>query len=101
MRLARPELVTPVHIRTTEPNGMFEKLSETIKRLYHNWGLGIFALPALILIALVGLAMTHPDASNWMSEAAQAEFAGANSRPEAAPKQLAQPAREVRPVRSN
>jgi hypothetical protein len=79
----------------------FERAGEMIKRIYENWGIGIFALPALILIALVGLAVTHLDASDWMSEAAQAEFAGAHSRPEAAPKQLAQPAGEVRPVRSN
>jgi hypothetical protein len=101
MRLARPELLTPVRIRTMESNGMFEKLGETIKRLYHNWGIGILALPVLVVVALVGLAMTHLDVSSWMSEAAQAEFAGANNRPEAAPKQLAQPSIEVRPVRSN
>jgi hypothetical protein len=101
MGLARLELVTSVRIRTMEANGMFEELGETIKRLYHNWGIGIFALPALIVIALVGLAMTHLDASNWMSEAARAEFAGANNRLVAAPKQLAQPTGEIHAVRSN
>jgi hypothetical protein len=82
-------------------HSMFERTDEMIKRIYHNWGVGIFVLPVLVAVALVGLAMTHPNASNWMSEAAQAEFAGANNRPEAAPKQLAQPAGEVRAVRSN
>jgi hypothetical protein len=82
-------------------HGVFERSGEMVRRIYDNWGVGAFALPALIVIALVGLAMTHMDVSNWMSEAAQAEFTGANNPPQAAPKQLAQPAGEIRSVRSN
>jgi hypothetical protein len=70
---------------------------ETVNRIYRNWGIGAFALPVLVIIALVGLALNHSDRSNWMSEAVRAEFSGANHRPEAAPKQLAQPADEIRP----
>jgi hypothetical protein len=82
-------------------HGMFERSGELVKRIYDDWGVGAFVLPALIVIALVGLAMTHMDVSNWMSEAVQAESANANYQPEAAPKQLAQPAGEIRSVRSN
>jgi hypothetical protein len=82
-------------------HGMFKRAGEMIKRIYDNWGVGAFALPVLVLITLVGLAMTHMDVSNWMSEAAQAEFTGANNPPEPASKQLAQPAGEIRNVRSN
>ena len=43
--------------------------------------------------------LTHPEASNWISEAAQAEFGGINPAPELAPTQLAQPAMELRIVK--
>jgi hypothetical protein len=82
--------------------GRLEKSGETIKRIYHNWGIGIFLLPVLVVIAVAGLAMTHLDASNWIPEAAQTEFKGAYYGPVAAPaKQLAQPAREVRIIGAN
>jgi hypothetical protein len=55
----------------------------------------------LAVIALVGLAVTPPAASNWISEAVQAEFAGTNFAPNLAPTQLARPARETRTVRAN
>ena len=80
---------------------MFEELGETIKRIYHNWGIGIFALPVLVVIALVGLTMTHLDASHWIPEAAQTEYTGASYRPETAPKQLALPAGKVSAVGTN
>ena len=68
---------------------------ETVNRIYRNWGIGAFALPVLMVIALVGLALTHSNpSSKWMSEAIRAEFTGANYGPEVAPKQLAD---EIRP----
>ncbi len=57
--------------------------------------IGFFALPVLLVVALVALAMTQPAASNWISEAVQAEFVGADSAP-VEPTQLAQPVRGVR-----
>jgi len=103
MGLARIELVTPVHIRTVEASmkGLFDKPGETINRIYQRWGIGIFALPLLLVIALVGLAMTPGAASNWISQATKAEFAGADYRPEAAPAQPAKPAIEIRTVKAN
>ena len=44
--------------------GLFDKPGETINRIYQRWGIGIFALPVLLVIALVGLAMTPGSASN-------------------------------------
>jgi hypothetical protein len=73
---------------------------ETVNRIYRNWGIGAFALPVLVAIALVGLAVTHSERS-WMSEAIRAEFTAANHDADTAPKQLAQPASDVRTVRSN
>ncbi len=55
----------------------------------------------LIVIALVAMAMTNQGASNWISEAAQAEFGNTNYRPEAAPTQLAKPGMEIRTVKVN
>jgi hypothetical protein len=66
---------------------------ETVNRIHRKWGIGAFALPVLIAIALVGLVLTHSEPSSWMSDAVQAEFRAA--------KQLAQPAGPIRTVRSN
>jgi hypothetical protein len=103
MGLARIGLVTLVHIRTVEASmqGLLDKSGETIRRIYQRWGIGVFALPVLLVIALVGLAMTPRAASNWISQATEAEFAGANYRLEAAPAQPAKPAIEIRTVKAN
>jgi hypothetical protein len=103
MGLARIELVSLLHIRTVEASmqGLFDKPRETINRIYQRWGIGIFALPVLLVIALIGLAMTPGTASNWISQATEAEFAGANYRLEAAPAQPANPAIEIRTVKAN
>jgi hypothetical protein len=55
----------------------------------------------LLAIALVGLAMTPRAAPNWITQATEAEFAGANYRLEAAPAQPASPAIEIRTVKAN
>jgi hypothetical protein len=49
-----------VHIRTVEASmqGLLDKSGDTINRIYQRWGIGVFALPVLLAIALVGLAMT-------------------------------------------
>jgi hypothetical protein len=100
--LARLELVTLVHIRTVEASmhGTFEKSRETVKRIYRNWGIGMFALPVLVVIALIGLVQTHSDPSRWMSEALQTEVSGANHGPDVAPPQLAHAPRDIRTVKA-
>jgi hypothetical protein len=57
----------------------------------------LIVIPALLLVALVVLAIEQPDASRWISEAVQAEFANTSPAPETA----APPAREIRTVRAN
>jgi hypothetical protein len=91
------------HTRNVEASmhGTFDRSGESRNRFDRSWSVGLFAVPALFAIALVGLAMTQPAASNWISEAAQAEFAGAFMVPEIAPTQLAQPAMQIRSVRAD
>ena len=80
---------------------VFAKSRETINRIYQRWGFGVFALPVLLVIALVGLAITPGAAPNWVSQATEAEFAGANYRQEAAPAQPAKSVIEIRTVKAN
>lgn len=71
-------------------HGSLDRSGETVKNLYHRWGMGIFLLPALLLAFVIGLLITQPDIPLWISEAAQAEFANSNP-PEVAPSVIAQP----------
>ena len=82
-------------------HGLFGKSGEIVSRIYQRWGIGIFALPVLVVIALVGLAMAPRDAPHWISEAAEAEFAGANYKSQTAPAQPAKPAIHIRTVKAN
>ena len=81
-------------------HGSFDKTGEMIKTAYDRWGVGILALPALVVVALIGLAMVNPNMSSWISDAVQAEFVGSNG-PELAPTQLAKPATAIKTVRAN
>ena len=81
-------------------HGSLDKSGENENSIYQRWGLGFLALPALLVIALFMLAIVQPVASNWISEAVQAEFAGISVMPEAAPTELARPALEIRTVRA-
>ena len=81
-------------------HGSLDKSGKNENGIYQRWGLGFLALPALLVMALVALAIVQPAASNWISETVQAEFAGISVMPEAAPNQLARPALEIRTVRA-
>jgi hypothetical protein len=85
----------------TAMHGSFDKSGKPDDNVQGYWSVGFFALPALVVIALAGLAMMHPAASNWISDAVQAEFVGTNLAPEAAPIQFAQPAKDMRTVKAN
>jgi hypothetical protein len=52
--------------------------------------MAIVAINCVIVLGLVVLALSVPKASEWISAAAQAEFAGSEA-PAAAPTQLARP----------
>jgi len=82
-------------------HGTFDRSGESDKGIYRGWRFEFIALPALLVIALVGLAITQPDMSSLVSEAVQAEFANAHLAPQIAPTQIAQPARVIRTVRAN
>jgi hypothetical protein len=78
-------------------HGSFDRSGKS--NIQRSWSAGFFALPVLLAITLIGLAIVQPAASNWISEAVQAEFTGFNLPP--ALTQLARPADEIRTVRTN
>ena len=54
--------------------------------------LKLVVLPILIAVALIGMAITHPHASKWISDAVQAEFVGRDLVPDGPPPtRVAQP----------
>ena len=77
----------------------FDKSSDSDGRIHRSWGAGLYALPILLAIGLIGMAMTHPAVSGWISQAAQAEFAGTDPAPDV-PTQLARPSTEIRTVKA-
>ena len=81
-------------------HGSFDR-READNSIYRSWGFGFLALPVILAIVLVGLAIAQPSASNWISETAQAEFAATYMAPDVAPARLAKPATEIRTVRAN
>jgi hypothetical protein len=81
-------------------HGSFDRPGESGNRMQRSWSIGFFAFPILLVIALIGLAIAQPAASNWISEAVQAEFGGGNLTPDIAPVQLARPAMQIRTVRA-
>ena len=83
-------------------HGTFEKSREVRdNNVRRSSGVGFLAVPVVIAVALVGLAIAKPAVSTWIAEAAQAEFAGSVMMPEAAPTQLARPANEIRTIRAD
>ena len=53
-------------------------------------GIGFFILPVVLAIVLLVLAMAHPKAPMWISQAVQAEFGGSGIA-EDMPSETAQP----------
>ena len=83
-------------------HGTFERSRDTgDKNVYPGWGIGFLAIAASVAVTLVAMAIAQPAGSNWIAEAAQAEFLGNIAAPEAAPIQLARPASETRSARAN
>ena len=82
-------------------HGSFDKSDENDIRIHRNWGIALYALPAVLVMALIAMVIVQPGVSNWVSQAAQAEFVGTDFVPDAAPTRLARPAMEIRTVRAN
>ena len=78
-------------------HGSFDRFQENRHRTDRDWNVVLFALPVLVVIALVTLAVVQPAAPSWISEAAQAEFVGMSS-PDVVP---TQPAMQVRTVKAD
>ncbi len=82
-------------------HGTFEKRGESDDRIHRSSGIGFFAFPALLVIALIAFAVTHPGVSTLISDAVQAEFVGIDSAPDAVPTRLAQPGMVTRTIKAN
>jgi hypothetical protein len=80
-------------------HGSFDR-SQHHRHTDRNWNIVVCALPALVAVALVGLAIIQPAAPNWISEAAQAEFVGTNA-PDLVTTQPAGPVMQVRTVKAD
>jgi hypothetical protein len=77
----------------------FDRLNQQENRTQWKWTAGFAAACGVILF--VALMSNSPTASNWVSDAAQAELASSSvTPPEQAPVQIAQPAKPIRTVRA-
>jgi len=67
---------------------------------FWNWTAGLLAVYGAAVLVLVGLMIDRKAVTDWVSQAAQAEFAVMSPSPETAPAQLAQPGNQIRTVRA-
>jgi hypothetical protein len=81
-------------------HGSQGKFGSTNRRATWNWTAVMLTVHAVLFLTLVGLAVGYPGASEWISAAMQAEFAG-SLEPSVAPKQFAQPVEQMQAMRSN
>jgi hypothetical protein len=87
-------------------HGSFDKQPKGDPPPYQNWSFKLVALPVLIVVALIGMVVSHPPAVKWVSDAVQAEFVGprfvgTEIVPDlASPTQLARPTNQIRTVRA-
>ena len=76
----------------------FDKLDQQENRAQRKWTAGVVAACGVVLF--VALMSNSPNASSWVSDAAQAELASSNVTPEQTPMLIAQPAKAIRTVRA-
>jgi hypothetical protein len=82
-------------------HGSLDKQPRDSRSVYRNWNMKLIALPILGAVALIAFVISHPGASKWISDAAQAEFVNMDLVPELAPPtQLAQPGNQIRTVKA-
>ena len=72
-------------------HGTFDRSRKSNNRIDRGSGIEFLALPAFLVIAVIGLAMINPAMPSWTSEAVQAEFVNPDLVRDIAPTQLAQP----------
>jgi hypothetical protein len=82
-------------------HGSLDNQPRDSRRAHRNWNMKLIALPILGVVALIAFAISHPGASKWISDAAQAEFVGTDFVPDLAPPtRLAQPGNQIRTVKA-
>jgi hypothetical protein len=80
-------------------HGPFEKARKGETNICQSWSIKLVALPLLLLIALIGYIVSHPEVAKWVADGVGAEFAGTAAAPESAPPtQIAQPGNRARAV---
>jgi hypothetical protein len=79
--------------------GSLEKPGKAERNIYGSWGVRLLAIPVLLLTGLIGFMVSHPAASNWISQAVQAKFSGIERAPDTT--QTAKPAMESRSVKAH
>jgi hypothetical protein len=73
-------------------HGPFDKSPEGEPNIYRSWSMKLFALPLLLVIALIGYIVSHPEVGKWVADSVKAEFVGTGMVPNLAPpKRVAQP----------
>jgi hypothetical protein len=81
-------------------HGTFDRSRKSYNRIDRGSGIEFLALPALLVIAVIGLAKINPAMPSWISEAVQAEFVNPDLLRDVTPTQLAQPATVTRAVKT-
>ncbi len=83
-------------------HGSFDKQPQDDQSVYRSFSIKLVALPVLIIVALIGMAVSHPAAIKWISDAAQAEFVGTDLVPDLTPPtQLARPTNQIQTVHAH
>ncbi|MGY4225728.1 hypothetical protein ACVMIH_003089 [Bradyrhizobium sp. USDA 4503] len=57
----------------------FDKRRQDPQHNYQSFSIKLVALPVLVVVALIGMLVSHPAAVRWISDAAQAEFVGTDT----------------------
>jgi hypothetical protein len=85
--------------------GSFDKQPQGDRSAYQSFSIKLVALPVLFIVALIGMAVSRPSASKWISDAVQAvgtQFVRTDFVPNLAPPtQLARPTSQIRTVKAN
>ncbi|WGR93054.1 hypothetical protein MTX26_24495 [Bradyrhizobium sp. ISRA443] len=87
--------------------GSFDKRQQDAQSNYQSFSIKLVAVPMLVVVALIGMVVSHSAAVKWISDAAQAEFVGSDAvgadtaTTIASPAHMAQPSKEIRTVEAH
>ncbi|WLA85657.1 hypothetical protein [Bradyrhizobium elkanii] len=57
----------------------FDQRRKDPQHNYQSFSIKLVALPVLVVVALIGMLVSHPATVRWISDAAQAEFVGTDA----------------------